>query len=908
MSIPLLTTKLYIPPVRPELVSRPRLIERLNAGRLSRRKLTLISAPAGYGKTTLVTEWLNSLKATGRAERPFTWLSLDENDNDPALFTTYFVAALQRIDPAIGQATQTMLQAPQPPPPESLLTSLINDIAATSIPFVLVLDDYHLIHTPPIHQQLTFFLAHQPPQMHLVIVSREDPPLLLSRLRARGHTVEIRQADLRFTQKETADFLRRVMRLELSSADVTALHRRTEGWIAGLQLAALSLQGRDDVHQLVQSFTGSQRYILDYLIEEVFQRQPAGVQDFLLKTSILDRFTAPLCDAVVGVSESANQRTDEPLTRSFADSQAVLEYLDRSNLFILPLDESRQWYRYHRLFADLLRQRLRTFGMPNLVPLLHKRASRWYETEGFHADAVHHALAASDWDRAATLLLDVGESMLKRGKVTTLLGWLQALPGEEVRTRPDLCLSYSWALILTGQLDAAELYLGQAEAAACGEPCPERSRRGRRTTQDDAPLLGDVVSAQAYIARARGDDRRTIELSRRALSLLPSDAFAERSVVAVNLGIAHWSSGHLTEAEQALTEADHAAQQSGNHYARLTALGFLGVVQAARGRLHQAAELCRQAIRSGERSPPGALAHNELSALLYEWNDLEAAADHLQQGIELGQRGGNVEIQIGSYRTLARVKQAQGDASAALDALQKAHQLAHDSDVPPLMHARNAACHVQIALAQDDIATAIRWAEQVTQDADGSPFYPLLGLTQARLLLAQNEKAAVAEQLAARYEMAARAGWQFGVIEVRVLQALAAPTPNEALAFLADALALAEPAGCVRTFIDKGEPLAALLREDAARSVAPEYVRKLLAAFPHIPPHPHTPTLIEPLSDRELDVLHLLADGQTNQEIAQALCVSVNTVKTHLKNIYGKLGVHDRREAVARAKKLRLVG
>ncbi|MBE9509217.1 MAG: hypothetical protein IMY86_14355, partial [Chloroflexi bacterium] len=513
------------------------------------------------------------------------------------------------------------------------------------------------------------------------------------------------------------------------------------------------------------------------------------------------------------------------------------------------------------------------------VPELHHRASQWYEAAGFPADAVNHALAGSEWGRAATLILDVGESMLKRGEVVTLLGWFQALPDEEVRTRPELCLSYSWALILTGQLDAAESYLGQAE----------------EVVQDDVPLLGDIVSAQAFIARTRGDDHRTIALSQRALSLLPQDNLAGRSIVAMNLGIAHWSSGHLAEAEQALTEAEHAAQQSANHYARLTALGFLGLIQATRGRLHQAAESCRQAIRSGEGSPAIALAHNELSALLYEWSDLEAAADHLQQGIELGQRGGNVEIQIGGYRTLARVKQAQGDAPAALAALQKAHQLARESDVPPLMHVRNAACHVQIALAQKDVATAIRWAEQVTEDADGSPFYPRLGLTPARLLLAQNEKAAAAQQLQVRYETAIRAGWQFGVVEARVLQALAAPTPDEALTFLTEALTLAKPEGFVRTFVDKGEPLAALLQEAVTQGIASEYVRKLLAAFPHIPPHSHTPTLIEPLSDRELDVLHLLADGQANQEIAQALCVSVNTVKTHLKNIYGKLGVNSRR-------------
>jgi len=881
---PLLRTKLYIPPARLDLVPRPRLTERLNEGMT--RKLTLISAPAGFGKTTLLSEWV------GGSEWPVAWVSLDEGDNDPARFLAYFIAALDTLQAGVGENALALLHSPQPPPIESVLTSLINAITTIPDDFVFVLDDHHVIEAQPIHHALAFLLDHLPPRMHLVIAGRADPRLLLARLRGRGQLSELREADLRFTPDETATFLNQVMGLNLSDEDVAALEARTEGWIAGLQMAALSMQGRKDAPGFIAAFTGSHRYVLDYLIEEVFQQQPADVQDFLLKTSILNRFTAPLCDAV---TERDNSRE-------------VLLALEQANLFIVPLDESRQWYRYHRLFGELLRQQLRTVEMQDLVPVLHKRASRWYETNGFLADAVHHALAAHDWERATTLILDVGESMLKRGEVVTLLGWFQALPEDVVRARPQLCLNYSWALILTGQLDAAESYLGQAEAAACGEPC--------RTTQDETALLGDIVAAQAYIARIRGDDCRTIELSQRALSLLPQTDPDARSIVALNLGIAHWSSGHLTEAEQALTEAEHAAQQSGNHYARLTALGFLGVVQAAQGRLHQAAELLQQAIRAGGQSPATALAHNELSALLYEWNDLEAAADHLQRGIELGQRSGNVEVQIGGYRTLARLKQAQGDASTALDTLQKAHQLARDSDVPPLMRARNAACHFQIALAQDDVATGIRWAEQVTDDADASPFYPLLGLAPAHLLLAQDQREAASEHLAACYEKAIRAGWQFGVVEVRVLQALAAPTPTAALAFLADALALAQPEGYIRTFVDKGEPMAALLREAASQGIAPDYVAKLLAAFeteaqerrrPRKATAPPAQPLIEPLSERELEVLQLLVAGRTYHEIAQTLFVSVNTVKTHLKNIYGKLGVHNRREAATKAKELHLL-
>ncbi|MGD9030722.1 MAG: LuxR family transcriptional regulator, partial [Anaerolineae bacterium] len=460
MSTQLLQTRLHITQPRPNLVPRPHLIERLDSGLSLGRRLTLLSAPAGFGKTTLLSEW-----AAG-AEQAVAWLSLDEGDNDPALFLAYLMAALQGADPSIGRSVQAMLQSPQPPPPEALLTGLINDIAAAPDPFLLVLDDYHLIHTLPIHQQLAFLLEHQPAHMHLVIASREDPPLPLSRLRARAQMVEIRQADLTFTPVEAAAFLRRTMGLELSAADVATLQRRTEGWVAGLQLAALSVRGSDDAERLIGSFAGSHRYILDYLVEEVFSGQPDHIRGFLLKTSILDRFTAALCDAVrFGDSDAAAAER--------VSSREILLELDHANLFMVPLDACRKWYRFHRLFADLLRQQLRRADFDVPVSELHRRASRWYEAEGFQSDAVKHALAARDWERAAGLILGAEDRMLRRGEVVTLLGWLQALPDEALRSHLQLYLSTSWALILTGQLDAAESTLAAAERVAqdigCGE-------------------------------------------------------------------------------------------------------------------------------------------------------------------------------------------------------------------------------------------------------------------------------------------------------------------------------------------------------------------------------------------------------------------------------------------------------
>jgi len=874
MSPNLLATKLYIPPARKNLVPRQRLIQTLEEAWQQDKKLTLVSASAGYGKTTLVIEWLRGLQTKS------AWLSLDKTDNDPARFLAYLIAALQMVDRSIGENTRAMLQSPQSLPPEVVLTTLINEIAIAPTSFILVLDDYHVIEALPIHQQLDFLVEHQPPQMHLVVITREDPPLPLARLRARGQMVEIRQDDLRFLPEECADFLQRIMGLNLSVGDIKALERRTEGWIVGLQLAALSMQGRDDggeytASAFVKAFTGGSHYVLDYLIEEVFERQSAEVQDFLLKTSILDRLSGPLCDAVV-------DRTG---------SRSMLERLEHANLFIIPLDQSCTWYRYHHLFAELLRQRLHSTETLS-EPELHRLASQWFAAEKFLPEAIHHALAATDWELAAELIGDHSVMMLRNGELITMLGWLKLLPDQVVFERPQLCRDYSWALTLTGQLDAADVYLRQAEAAVQG---------------DDA-LLGTILVARAYYLRVCGDIPQAIEGARRALAVLPQTDSLSRSLGAVTLGLAYWNYGDFQEAERAFMEVDRAAQQSGNHYARMTALTYLGVIQGVYGRLHRAAELCRQVIQIGERSPTVAPAHIELGALLYEWNDLESAIHQLQIGIELSQRTGNLLIQSDGYRILAIVQMASGSPDAAMATIQKARELASSHQGSPLNRMRNAACQVQLALAQNDLATARDWAEQVKEAADASLLYPRLGLTPVRLLLAQGDKIQAAERLVELHETASQAGWSSGAIEVCALQALATTAPADALHFLRDALQMAQPEGFIRTFVDKGEPMKALLeRLRSQGGELKEYILTILSAFGRPCRASPSQPLVEPLSERELDVLRLLGQGMSNGEIAKRLVVSVGTVKTHVHSIINKLGVNSRMQAVARAKELALL-
>jgi LuxR family maltose regulon positive regulatory protein len=878
MNVPLLTTKLFAPKLRRKLVPRPRLTGYLDMG--LQRKLTLISAPAGFGKTTLAAEWLNA------TPHPVTWFSLDETDNDPARFLTYFVAALQKVNPTIGTSVQAMLQAPQPPPPEVLLTALLNDIAATPTPFVLVIDDYHVIQTLATHQHLVFLLEHLPSQMHIVLISREDPPFPLSRLRARGQMTDIRQADLRFTEEETRDFAQRVMPVALSPDDITTLHACTEGWVTGLQFAALSMQHHSDVHRLLQSLTADNRYILDYLMDEVFQRQPAEVQDFLLKTSVLERFSAPLCDAVTGHKES----------------DAILPALEHANLFIVPLDEVRQWYRYHHLFADLLLHRLET-RLPDQVRPLHVQAAQWFADNGFPEDAVRHALAAADWTRAAELITSgLDSDLLRRGETTTLRRWSETFPDTFLCSHPSLCLVYAWALILTEQLDTAETYLARAE------------HMGQATGTTTDAFLGNIAVARVHIARVRGDHSRTVELSEKALALLPEDALSERSIVALNLGITQWFAGQLDKAKAALEEAERTGRGSANTSVWIAALVFQGRILAAQGRPQDAADLCQRIVEQGGQASMAGLAHFDLARLFYEWNRLDAAADHAQNGIVLNLQRGSPEFQVGGHGILALIKQAQGDGLAVQEALDKTTQLLGEANISPPTRLYNLVIRLLIALAKGDLEAASRIAAQAPspQEAGSFPDLLLLMLAQARLFLALGQRDKAAELIAHLHGMALSRGWRGSTIRARVLQILTAPNQEEALAILAEALTQAEPLGYIRTFLDLGEPMRLVLaayRPQAGERKA--YVDRLLGAFA-VPTPPAAPSkiqnlksaMVEPLSDREIDVLRLLVAGLTNQEIALTMHVSVNTVKTHLKNIYDKLDVHDRREAILRAKEL----
>ena len=867
MSSPLLSTKFSIPPLRTGLVSRPHLIERTETDLLQDgvfgRRLTLISAPAGYGKTTLAIDWLQRLNL------PVAWLSLDEADNDPRRFITYVIAAMRNINENIGGTATAMLQSPQPPPDELMLTSLVNEISVVTQPFILALDDYHVIHTPTIHKQLAFLLEHQPNTLHLVITTREDPLLPVSRLRARNQVLEIRQDELRFTLEEIAKFLKNVMGLDLSHDEISALERRTEGWIAGLQLAALSMRGRDDLAGFIQAFTGSSRFILDYLIEEVFEGQTPDVKDFLLKTSILERLSAHLCDAVIERSVS----------------REMLEALEQANLFIVPLDQSREWYRYHRLFADLLRHRLRTSSIPESE--LHQEASQWYEQNSYPADAIQHALAAKDWERAGSLILSNNSEFLKRGEVLTVIRWFQALPGEILLSNPNLCFDYCWPLLLAGKFDEARPLL----------------ERVAQMTEGTPELLGEVYAAQAYLARGKGEHALMVEKSQQAMALLPKSSVDSRGIVAMNLGLAYWHMGQMQAAEEVLAEALEASRTTGNHYAALTSLIFQGRVLAVRGQLHQSEKLFERAVQMDGDIPINALAYMDLATLHYEWNALDVSDGHIQKAIEICQRSQNNEFLVGALMIKSRTRIAQGDLAGAENALDQAWDLVRSGKIPTGTAVRMDSAQVRLSLAKGE-ATG-EWEEKLTETVDCHPFYRFLGVTKARTLPDAHARA----YLDGLSQTAQANDWIYGLVAIRALQTVIAETQDDASRFLREALQLSEGEGFIRSFVEVGAKLVPLLREASRRGIAPEYACRILEVMTGKAgiAEAGLKSMVEPLSERELEVLQLVTEGMSNREIAEELYISTGTAKTHVHNLCGKLGVRNRTEAAMRAKELMLV-
>jgi len=875
-----LATKLYVPPPRLGVVLRPRLIERLNEG--LHRKLTLISAPAGFGKTTLLSEWLSG------CERPAAWLSLDEGDSDPTRFLAYLVAALRTIAANIGEGALGVLQSPRPPPTESILTALLNEISTIPDDFVLVLDDYHVVDAKPVDDALTFLLDHLPSQMHLVIATREDPNLPLARLRVRGQLGELRAADLRFTPDEAAGFLNEVMGLNLSAEDIAALETRTEGWIAGLQLAALSMRGHKDATSFIQSFTGSHHFVLDYLVEEVLQQQSESVQTFLLRTSILDHLCGPLCDAVV--------------LDPYASGQETLEYIEHANLFIVPLDDERRWYRYHHLFADLLRQRLHqstassTGGAVGDVTELHSRASVWFEDNGLEIEAFHHAAAAHDVERAERLIEGERVPLYFRGTVAPVLKWLESLPKTVLDARPSLWVMYASVLLLVDHT-AVEQKLQAAEAALQDTEPDDRTR----------DLVGRIASMRATLAVIQHDVETIITQSRRALEYLHPDNLPVRTATTWTLGHAHHLQGDRAAASRAYAEVISTGKSFGDSVYTIAATINLGQLQEADNQLSLAAESYRRVLQMAG-DPPQPIACEAclgLARITYQWNDLNAAQQHGQQFIQLTRQMGSVDS-FASYDVfVADLKLAQGDVAGAVAILTKAEQFVRQHSfvfrMPDV-----AAAQVLTLLRQGNLAAAAHLAE--THD---------LPLSQARVHLAQGDTSAALAALGPLRRQAEAKGWEDERLKVMVVQALAHHAhgeKEEAVQLLGDALALAEPGGFIRIFVDEGRPMAHLLSEAAAHGIMPDYTARLLAVFEaeahkredesYLPPAPTAQPLTEPLSQRELEVLQLIAQGRSNREISERLFLALDTVKGHNRRIYGKLSVQRRTEAVEKARSL----
>jgi LuxR family transcriptional regulator, maltose regulon positive regulatory protein len=875
------------------------LSERLQRG--GPAKLTLVSAPAGFGKTTAVVAWLQS-RPPGEA---VAWLSLDETDNQPAMFWAHVVVALQDAVARIG-APELDLPEPGEQPDDLVPGGIVNALAILPHDLELVLDDYHVVDQPAVHAGVTFLLEHLPPNVHVVVTTRADPPLPLARLRAQRELVEIRAADLRFTADEIAAYLNGAMGLGLSAADVVALGDRTEGWIAALQLAALSIEGRDDAASFIAGFAGNDRYVFDYLVEEVLQRQPENVRQFLLETCFLDRLSGPLCDAVTGRS----------------GSRETLEALYRANLFLVPLDDRREWYRYHHLFADVLETQLDASGRDRLR-LLRRRASDWYEAHGERAEAIRHALAGGDFERGAALIELATPGMQKLRQETTIRDWLRALPDAIVRARPVLGIGLAGVLASVGEFDGLEDRLRDIERGLAAIANGDTTAQGI-VVVDHAQLPrvpGLVELYRAALGQARGDVPASIRHAERVRELAPADDHLARAAAASLLGIAYWSEGKLEQARSGWTEGRDGLMLAGHVADTLGVSIALGDINLALGQLREAAHVFERALQVSAAQPGPILRgtadmHTGLAMVLRERNELEAARRHLLTSAELGDGAGLPQNPYRWRVADALIRLDEGDTDGARDRIDEAVRVYAADMFPNVRPVAAKRARVLIALGRLDEAG--RWQRDAGLGADDALSYmrEYEHITLARLLIAQDLKGgpkagARALPFLHRLLEAAEAGGRNGsVIELSVLLALATRQNaiDEALAHLGRALSLAAPEGHMRVFVNEGSPMEALLKAVAKRQVGADYANRLLAAFGPAQPKPAMhPDLIEALSERELDVLRLLASDLGGPEIARELAISENTMRTHTKNIYEKLGVNNRRAAVSRAEELQLL-
>ncbi len=895
----MLATKFFAPRWRRQQVSRPRLAARIDGD----AKLVLLCAPPGFGKTTLLAEWLSG------KEEPVAWLSLDSTHDDPRTFWAYLVRAMQTARPGLGEAVAAFLDAQTLPPIETLISMLLNEVVALKDELLVVLDDYHVIENAAIHDGMAFLIEQAPETLRIIIASRADPPLHLPRLRARGELIEIRATDLRFSTEEAGAFFGSTMGVRLTPEQLSALEARTEGWIAALQLAALSMQGRDDTAAFIASFTGNDRYIVDYLVDEVLQRQGGTVREFLLRTSVLDRFNAPLCDAVTGED----------------NGKAILDRLERGNIFVVALDERREWYRYHHLFADVLRLHLEAES-PELVPVLHQRASAWYEENGHRPEAIRSALAAKDFSRAACMVELEADTIARHHQPGRLVAWLRLIPDELIRSMPVLSVYYGLALQGMGALEESAARVADAERWL-----ETNGNREAMLVTDPgglALLASRVALCRGYLAMAASDAQGTTAFAMRALALLREDEHHWRGTGAALLGLAHWARGDLNAAQGPHSEGVESFERAGDSVLAVTSAYADAELMRARGRLTEAKERYERSVRlatahPGPAKPAASNLLIGLSELLCEFNELGAAAARLEDAEALGLAAGPPRTEYRYTMARARLLHAQGDFGGALNVLDVAEPLFLRGAIPNVRPL--GAYRARLKLSQGRIDEVSEWARAEGLSPDDRTEYTreYLHLTLARVLIAIARREGGSREgesaigLLERLRGSAERGGRLGAaVEALMLLGLAHEASGDhdaALKSLGGSLALAKPAGYIRTFVDEGEPMLDLLRGAVTEGTGGEYARRLLAAFgpqtgATVQKAPSVAAgLAETLTARELEILRLVAAGMQNQAIADHLVISLPTVKRHIANVYGKLDVGTRTAAVARANQLKLL-